>query len=318
MVKGRLFAILFVTLGLVLAFSGLPFIDRSKDLGYVERLGVIEATEVHLSAKVAERIAAIPFQEGDVVPLGAPVVQLHRAELEAEAAQAETEVRQAESEIVTAEAVHAKALAALAETRRNLDRRSKLHRDRLIATAELEEAQTQFDLAAAEVDVAKARIGSTEARLAQAQAHLHLFRVRIEERTLIAPITGVVTLKAYEAGEMAAPGLTLVTLTDLSSLWARIDLEEGEIGKIRLGGTVDLFLSSDRASAVPGKVIEIGTAGDFATQRDTTRGRQDVKTFRVKIRVPPSEGRFKPGMTVAARIYTEGTNGDGPIREIER
>ncbi len=318
MMSGRLFAILFVTLGLVLTFSGLPFVDPPKDLGYVERVGVIEATEVHLSAKISERIAEIPFREGDFVTLGTPVVLLHREELEAEAAQAEAELRQAESEILTAEAIHNKSKRSRLDAKRNLDRLTNLHKEKLIATADLEDVQTAFDLASAEVAVTKARIHSAEAALKQGQAHLHLFQVRMQERTLVAPISGVVTLKAYEAGEMVAPGVTIVTLTDLSSLWARIDLEEGEVGEIRLSESVDLFVNADRETIYPGKVIEIGTAGDFATQRDTTRGRQDIKTFRVKIGVPASEGRIKPGMTVVARIYTDTTTKNRPLKKVER
>ncbi|HLG21964.1 MAG TPA: hypothetical protein VI382_04055, partial [Candidatus Manganitrophaceae bacterium] len=49
--------------------------------------------------------------------------------------------------------------------------------------------------------------------------------------------------------------------------------------------------------------IEVGTEGGFATQRDVTRGKQDIKTFRIKVRVLSPEGILKPGMTARARIY---------------
>jgi hypothetical protein len=49
-------------------------------------------------------------------------------------------------------------------------------------------------------------------------------------------------------------------------------------------------------------VSEIGRYAEFATQRDVTRGRQDIKTFRIKIRVADSHGMLKPGMTVEVKI----------------
>ncbi|MDO8426936.1 MAG: hypothetical protein Q7T24_05425, partial [Deltaproteobacteria bacterium] len=52
-----------------------------------------------------------------------------------------------------------------------------------------------------------------------------------------------------------------------------------------------------------GRITEIGAVGAFATQRDVTRGRSDIKTFRVKAGVEKPEGLLKPGMTVKVRIY---------------
>jgi len=54
--------------------------------------------------------------------------------------------------------------------------------------------------------------------------------------------------------------------------------------------------------AFRGKVSEIGRYAEFATQRDVTRGRQDIKTFRVKIKIDDKEGILKPGMTVSVEI----------------
>jgi hypothetical protein len=51
-----------------------------------------------------------------------------------------------------------------------------------------------------------------------------------------------------------------------------------------------------------GKVSELGRYAEFATQRDVTRGRQDIKTFRVKINIEDSAGLLKPGMTVEVEI----------------
>ena len=310
--SGRLFAILLVSVGIVIAFAGFPFIPKPVNLNYTERVGLIEATEVHLSAKISERIKEIPFNEGDFVPQGAAVVQLHVDELEVEAARAEADILRAEADILTAKAVFEKEQASLSDAKRNLGRVSKLFRDGLISTAKLDAAKTQLDLAAADLNVAAARIRSAKAELKQRHAHLRLFQVRMKEGTIYAPIAGRVTLKAYEAGEMVSPGRTILSLIDPDSLWARIDLEEGEIGKIHLGGRAEILIGFDPGDVITGKIIEIGTTGSFATQRDTTRGRQDIKTFRVKVGLVSSKGFLKPGMTVKVRFYFERNQRETP------
>jgi hypothetical protein len=47
-----------------------------------------------------------------------------------------------------------------------------------------------------------------------------------------------------------------------------------------------------------GTVSEMGRYAEFATQKDVSKGRQDIKTFKIKITVPDSGGFLKPGMTV--------------------
>jgi len=316
--SGRLFAIVLISIGLVVSFSGFPFLEKPLNRDYIERVGVIEATEVHLSAKISGRIAAIPFSEGDLVPLNAEVVRLHMEELEAETAQAEADLFRGEADILTAKAVLAKEKAALKDSQRNMNRVVKLHKDGLMSTAKREKAETEFLLAEAEVAVAQARIYSAKAELKQRQAHLYLYNVRLKEGSIHAPISGRVTLKAHEVGELVSVGTTIMTLIDPLSIWARVDLEEGELGNIRIGSRAELRIGASQGNAFAAKVVEIGTAGAFATQRDTTRGRQDIKTFRVKIALTAPEGFLKPGMTVSARIYFDKSGKNGETKHIAK
>ncbi len=302
---GRLFTILLISVGVVVSFAGFPFIKEKENPNYVDRVGIIEATEVYLSTKISERIQSLPYNEGDRVAAGETIVQFEMEEMAAEAAQAEADVNRGDAEILTAKAILEKEKAVLAEALRNLNRITKLYNDSLISTAKRDKATTDHELALAQVNIANARLHTAEAEREQHQTHLKLFQVRLKEGEIHAPIAGLVTLKAYEVGEMVSPGTTIMTLIDPESIWARVDLEEGAVGKIRIGGRADLYLDSAQNDPFPGKITEIGTAGAFATQRDTTRGRQDIKTFRVKIGISSHEGFLKPGMTVRARIFFE-------------
>ncbi len=302
---GRLFAVLFISSGIVVSFAGFPFIQKNENPTAIDQVGIIEATEVYLSSKISERIASLPYNEGDFVPKDAVVIRLKLEEMQAEAAQVKADIKRGAAEVSTAKAMFAREKAALAKAKRHLDRISKLYQDDLVSTAQLDQATTDYDLAKAEVMVAKAHIQSAEAQLEQYRARFGLYEVRLKEGEIHSPISGIVTMKAYEVGEMVAPGRTILTLVDPASIWARVDLEESDVGKIRVGGQADLFIDTLPEKSFPGEILEIGTEGAFATQRDTTRGRQDIKTFRIKIGVSSQEGVLKPGMTVRARIYFE-------------
>lgn len=301
--KTRTIMILFTLITLVLSFAAFPFFRKPPESNYIERVGVIEATEVHLSSKIAERIEALPFEEGDVVPVNAVAVRLDEHEIAAEVAQAEANVQRGEAGLVNAQAQIEKAKASLYDAKRNLNRLSSLRQEGLVSDSEWDKAQTGLELAEAELKAAEAEARSATAELKQRQANLNLVQIRFKETQIRAPIGGVVTLKAFEVGEMVSPGATIVTLIDPQSVWARINLEEGEVGKVRVGGRAEISVDSLPNRTFEGKVTEVGAEGGFATQRDVTRGRQDIKTFRVKVRALSPEGLLKPGMTAKVRIF---------------
>ena len=98
------------------------------------------------------------------------------------------------------------------------------------------------------------------------------------------------------------PGVTILTIIDMADLYARIDVEETEIGNIALNQEAVIRAEGPAGKGFRGKVIEIGRYGEFATQKDVTQAQQDIKTFRVKIGLPNTEGLLKPGMTVEVEI----------------
>ena len=101
-----------------------------------------------------------------------------------------------------------------------------------------------------------------------------------------------------EEGEIASPGNPVYTIHNLQRVWARVDVEETDIGRIRLGDKAIVLAGALPDRRFEGEIIEIGQEGEFATQRDVSRGRQDIRTFRVKVLIKKPEGLLKPGMTV--------------------
>jgi HlyD family secretion protein len=89
---------------------------------------------------------------------------------------------------------------------------------------------------------------------------------------------------------------------DTDNLYLRVDVEETLIGVVVLGGKAFITADGIPHKVFEGKVSEIGRYAEFATQRDVTRGRQDIKTFKIKIRLTDPQGVLKPGMTTEVKI----------------
>ena len=110
-----------------------------------------------------------------------------------------------------------------------------------------------------------------------------------------APIDGVVDVRAARPGEVVAAGQPIVTLINLDDLWVRADIEETYIDRVKIGDTLTVrFPSGDERT---GTIFYRGVDAGFATQRDVSRTKRDIKTFEIRLRVDNSDRRLAVGMT---------------------
>ena len=163
----------------------------------------------------------------------------------------------------------------------------------------------QADLKAAiarthQANAAKSTVAATEADLKNAIAQKNQAAVRLGYTNIYAPVSGTVSVRAARQGEVVNIGAPIVTIVDLSDTWARAAIPEtyadhigyGDVLRVRLpGGTV-----------TSGKVFFKGVEGDFATQRDVSRRKRDIKTIVLKVRLDNPKGAYVPGMTAEVLV----------------
>jgi HlyD family secretion protein len=85
-------------------------------------------------------------------------------------------------------------------------------------------------------------------------------------------------------------------------LWVRIDVEETYIDRVRIGDVLPVRLPS--GAETTGTVFFRGVDAGYATQRDVSRTKRDVKTFEVRLRVDNKDRRLAVGMTMYVNLPT--------------
>ena len=110
-----------------------------------------------------------------------------------------------------------------------------------------------------------------------------------------APINGIVDVRAALPGEVVTPGQGIVTLVDPDNLWFRADAEETYIDRIHLGDKMPVRLPSGIVRE--GTVFFRGVDADYATQRDVSRTKRDIKTFEIRLRCDNRDRSLALGMT---------------------
>ncbi len=102
-------------------------------------------------------------------------------------------------------------------------------------------------------------------------------------------------MRAVRAGEYVNPGQPVVTLINPDDLWVRADIEETYIESVKIGDILTVRLPSGEER--PGKVFYRGADAAYATQRDVSRTKRDIKTFEIRLRVDNRDRRLALGMT---------------------
>jgi len=156
------------------------------------------------------------------------------------------------------------------------------------ALADAQQQQKQVPVQQRQADAMRAAEQQAEANGAAADA-------RFGQTRIYAPASGIVTLRAARQGEVVNPGSPIVTLFDLSSTWVDADVEETYADLIPMGETLQVRLPSGTMTSGP--VIYKAVEADFATQRDVSRTKRDIKTVAIRVKVANPQGKLPLGMT---------------------
>ena len=250
-------------------YFGSAYLWPPEDRSTIKVVGMIEAPEVNITSRIAGRIRQLDLIEGDHVSKGQVVAIIEDVDLRNELAKSNADLAHAE--------------ANLAQARRDLARDTALSTENIIATKTRDDAITS--------------VQQDEADLLSAQANSKFYADQIVDTQIKSPVEGVIVSKALEVGEWVTPGVPILTVDDLSTIWARVDVEETDLGSLYIGKSAQIELPTQPPEIFTGRVMALGQEGEFATERDVRRGRQDIRTFYVKVQALQAEGELKPGMT---------------------
>lgn len=151
-----------------------------------------------------------------------------------------------------------------------------------------------------QANAAKSTVAATEADLKNAIAQKNQAAVRLGYTNIYAPVSGTVSVRAARQGEVVNIGAPIVTIVDLSDTWARAAIPETYADHIGYGDTLRVRMPG--GTVTNGKVFFKGVEGDYATQRDVSRRKRDIKTIALKIRLDNPKGAYVPGMTAEVLV----------------
>ena len=298
--------------------------NGAKDV--ISASGTIETIEVNVASKVAGQLEERAVDEGARVRAGDKLAVIDHASLDIQLRQAEAGVDLARAQLVLlrngartediqqAEAALKQAQASLTVAADDARRMRELVKTGSVTPKQKEDADARLTVAEAQRNAAAEALKKTrtlarpeeiqaaEARLAQAQAAADLLKKTIADCTITAPVGGIVTHKALEAGELVTPGATIVTLSELDSVYVMIYVTEKELGRVRLGDAAEVKIDAFPDKAFSGRVTYISPEAEFTPKNIQTKEDRVKLVFGVKVEIENREGLLKPGLPADAVI----------------
>jgi HlyD family secretion protein len=152
----------------------------------------------------------------------------------------------------------------------------------------------------------QAQIANARADLQHARAQLSEALANREDLIVKAPFHGTIATRAAEPGEVVQAGTPVVTLLDLTKVYLRGFVPEGQIGRIKLGQPARVYLDSNPSKPVEAEVSRIDPQATFTPENTYFRDDRVKQVVGVKLLIKGAIGYAKPGMPADGEVLVNG------------
>jgi len=298
--------------------------------GLIAAPGRVEAVseEIRVSSELSGRLHSVPVEEGDRVRKGQVLAQIENEDYIARVAAAEATLAERQAELLrtvngarsqerrAAEANLEAAKAVLENARREAQRRRNLADKQMVSRDEAERYERVYQVALAEYERASQEFSlidayarkedrqRAEAAVAAARAQLAEARAYLEKTYIRSPLDGVVLRKLRHPGESVSTQFDspVVTLGDDSTLRVRLDVDEADVARLRVGQAAFVTAEAYGTQRFTGHVMRVGRIlGKKNVRTDEPSERVDTKILETLVELDSGQ-KLPLGLRVDAYV----------------
>ncbi|MCO6524475.1 MAG: efflux RND transporter periplasmic adaptor subunit [Candidatus Schmidhempelia sp.] len=314
---------LIVAIIAVIAISTIIYIAHQPNTVILQ--GEVESSRVDVAARVQGRVIQFNYDVGDNVKQGDLLLTLSSPALLAQLATAEAQLNVAMAsrdniystrpetiDVQKAQLDKAKSDLVLAQT--SYERISRLAKNGTVSKQSYDESFNQYQAAIKAHEAAKANLSLAEngssieqkkladAQVEQSQAALGQVKTDVNELSLVSPISGQITTRVAEIGQLYSPGTPLYSIIDLNDIWFTFNIREDLLGNLKVGDTFQVKVPALNNQIVDVKVTVLNALGQYANWQATkATGDFDLKTFEMRAKPINKVSGLRPGMSVTTK-----------------
>ena len=265
----------------------------------VEFSGVLVPNHtVNIFAKMAGIATTVTADVGNRVTAGQLLVQIDTRELNAQLAVAEAAAAGVGDQAVQVKSGTETARLNLEMAQRSYERTKTLLDTKVVTRSQLDDAQTKLDLAKTAFDNSNRQYQTiTGSGLAQAEAQVNFIKVQISNSTITSPISGIVTNRNINPGEITSMSTPLLSIADVATLKLQGNVSQDDVVRIPVGGRVNVVVDALSTNSYVGRVEQVGPIAAATGQY-----------FPVVVSLK-NDGKLLAGMTAKASFTWTGGEG---------
>jgi HlyD family secretion protein len=251
--------------------------------------------KVGITPEVTGEIVSLPVKEGDRVKKGQLLIKIKADTYVAQQQRAEANLSSAKSSLAMTK-------AQLDKVSSDYNRTKELHVKKLASDAELESTKSLYLTQIANYEGGKATILQMEASLKETNQQLY-------KTTINSPMDGTVSQLNVQLGDRVlgsgfSQGTDIMTVSDLGSMIATVQVDENDVVMVAIGDTTRIKVDAFSDKTFKGLVYQIGNSA----QEKGTGTQEQVVNFDVKVRILDPDPGLRPGMSCNATIETQTIN----------
>jgi len=284
----------FLSLTLGAVFTVLGCGDNNRTQQYTS---ILEGTTIQVPALTGGQIVEMPIETGQLVNRGDRLARIDSVELF-------LQYQQLASSYEEIKAQKRIAATALERAERDLDyveqkyaRIEKLYFANSVAKQDYDDITNHLSQVSSARETALQNLQTLASRIKQVEAQIALTRKKLNDTIILAPLSGIITAKYYEAGEAVAPLRPIAEIMDITRLEAKIYVEENMLPNLRHGQQVTLEIDGS-AESFPGRISWISPRAEFTPKFILTPDTRTSLVYAVQIDIDNPDGIMKDGMPV--------------------
>jgi HlyD family secretion protein len=252
---------------------------------------------VQVSSQASGAVLVVNVDVNDFVHEGDVIARIDPASYEARLQQSQAQLARARAAQADASATGVRARANYSVAQASASRKGALFERGFVTRADLEAASAGLADGSAQIGQSRASLTSAAAMVAQAESELRSAKLDLERTYIRSPVTGTIMVRRVEPGQTVVSSFQTTTLfeiaEDLSRMRVEAQVDEADIGRVRLGQAASFTVDSFPDEVFRGRVVTI---------RKSPEETQGAVFYPVWVEVMNPEEKLLSGMTADVRI----------------
>jgi multidrug efflux pump subunit AcrA (membrane-fusion protein) len=279
-------------------------VEKNSGDGYKATLEAYQQGIV--SSKTSAKVVSVSVENGQYVNAGDTIATLDDQDIQnsIKSAQAqlqicEQQLNASQQQLNSSQVAMEKLKINVDDAQRNYDRQKTLFDRKAISQTDLESYEKTLNTAQADYNSGNASIETAKANIETAKANIEAQKVNIEKyqsdlgnAVIKAPISGVISDKSLNIGQVASQGSTLAKINDISSVNATIQVPQEKINTIKIGQAATVKVDGNDTE-YSGIVQNIDLSADTS-----------ARVFNCKIKIDNSDKTLYPGVFAKVELIS--------------